>query len=107
MDEARPLAAPAAAEAERRRLTGMSANKANPAGWAALEEWLLPTVKTGEPVPAGTVGNSTWVARTYVAALTGGLAGHVVRFAKAHGLRKHRDLNQHSECIFDTVRMCV
>ncbi|MFE9886665.1 integrase [Streptomyces scopuliridis] len=76
-----------AAWAERRRLVAVAAaTKAAPAGWAALEEWLLPMARAGHPLPANSGKSEVQVATTYIAALTGSNRGQVSRFVKQHGL---------------------
>ncbi|MET9656798.1 integrase [Streptomyces sp. NPDC006510] len=76
-----------AAWAERRRLIAVAtATKASPAGWAALEEWLLPMARAGHPLPTSAERRETQVATTYIAALTGSNRGQVSRFVKQHGL---------------------
>ncbi|MEV6994558.1 integrase [Streptomyces sp. NPDC093228] len=72
---------------ERRRLIAVAtATKASPAGWAALEEWLLPMARAGHPLPASSEKREIQVATTYIAALTGSNRGQVSRFVKQHGL---------------------
>jgi hypothetical protein len=78
-----------AAWAERCRLVALAAaNKATPASWAALEEWLLPMARAGIPLPANSVKNEIRVARTYIAALTGASRGQVSRVVDRYGLAK-------------------
>ncbi|WP_030651368.1 MULTISPECIES: hypothetical protein [Streptomyces] len=76
-----------AAWAERRRLIAVAAaTRATPAGWAGLEEWLLPMARAGHPLPARSGKREIQVAATYIAALTGSNRGQVWRFVKQHGL---------------------
>lgn len=76
-----------AAWAERRRLIAVAAaTKASPAGWAALEEWLLPKARAGHPLPASSEKREIQMATTYIAALTGSNRGQVSRFVQQHGL---------------------
>ncbi|MEV0742968.1 integrase [Streptomyces sp. NPDC050549] len=75
-----------AAWAERRLVAVAAATKAAPAGWAALEEWLLPMARAGHPLPTNSGKSEIQVATTYIAALAGSNRGQVSRFVKQHGL---------------------
>ncbi|MEU9291751.1 integrase [Streptomyces sp. NPDC048275] len=76
-----------AAWAERRRLTSL----ATPAGGtpksrAALQEFLLPSIRSGGPLPTLRMHGRQRLASTYISALTGASFGQIDRFAREHRL---------------------
>lgn len=76
-----------AAAAERRRLTEVAQlNKGTPAARAALEDFLLPLVRSGGPLPATSGQGRPFLARTYVGAVTGASRWQVLQFSEQHGL---------------------
>lgn len=76
-----------AAWTERERLVASAAaTKANPEGWTALTEWLLPHARSGEGLPSVRMHGQRGLARTYVAARTGASLGQVDHFAQQNHL---------------------
>jgi integrase len=76
-----------AAWAERCRLfAAASANQATAESHAALEEFLLPRVRSGTPLPSLYRKGRSMLACTYIAALTGASTSQVNRFAAKHQL---------------------
>ncbi|WP_327172583.1 integrase [Streptomyces sp. NBC_01336] len=76
-----------AAWAERQRLMSVAAaNRASQEGWAALGEFLLPLIRSGDGPPTVRMHGRRRLARAYVSALTGASLGQVDRFAKQHRL---------------------
>ncbi|MGK5627972.1 hypothetical protein ACSNOD_05840 [Streptomyces sp. URMC 123] len=76
-----------AAWSERCRLfAAASANQATAKSQVALEEFLLPRVRSGTPLPSIRQKGRSTLARTYIAALTGVSTSRVNRFATKHQL---------------------
>ncbi|MFG1706481.1 hypothetical protein ACFLIM_25130 [Nonomuraea sp. M3C6] len=74
-----------AAWAERRRMfTVAEANQATPEGRAALAEFLMPRVRSGQALPAVRWQGQPRLARTYVSALTGASLRQVEWFNDHH-----------------------
>ncbi|WP_153483626.1 integrase [Streptomyces katsurahamanus] len=73
--------------AERRRLVDLAAaNEASPESHEALAKFVLPRIRSGEPLPAVGTSDQPRLARTYLAAVTGASFGQVSRFAQRHRL---------------------
>ncbi|GAA3084348.1 hypothetical protein GCM10017562_62600 [Streptomyces roseofulvus] len=76
-----------AASAERRRLLGLArTNQGTPATAAALEEFLLPLVRDGGPLPATAGAGRPLLARSYVGAVTGASRWQVLQFVEQYGV---------------------
>jgi hypothetical protein len=76
-----------AAWAENRRLTALAGSTpGSSAGRAALEEYLLPLIRSGSPLPTNEHRCTTMLARTYIAATTGASPAQLDRFGMQHGL---------------------
>ncbi|MEV3875026.1 integrase [Streptomyces sp. NPDC049906] len=74
--------------AEQRRLMAVAAsNSATAASRGALKEYLLPLVDTGAPLPAVHVKGRLYLARDYVAALTGAAHSQIERLVKLHNIQ--------------------
>jgi hypothetical protein len=87
-----------AAWAERRRLMDVAANNtATSASRAALKEFLLPLVSTGAQLPAVHVKGRLYLARDYVAALTGAAHNQIERLVKLHDIQ-HLVLERPGPC---------
>ncbi|MFJ9583399.1 integrase [Streptomyces acidicola] len=76
-----------AAWAEIRRLTALAAsNRATSTGWIALEALLLPSIRTGMPLPTTSLKGEAALARSYIAGITGASKGQIDRFNQKHNL---------------------
>ncbi|WP_329559179.1 integrase [Streptomyces uncialis] len=76
-----------AAWAEVRRLSQLAADTpSRPEGVVALDEFLLPLVRAGSPLPSVWHKGRQTLARTYIAGVTGASPHQVDRFRVRHGL---------------------
>ncbi|MEV8106229.1 integrase [Streptomyces sp. NPDC088135] len=76
-----------AAWTERQRMfTAAAANRASRESWAALEQLLLPRIRSGDGVPTVQLHGKRRFARTYVSALTGTSPNQIGRFIEQHQL---------------------
>ncbi|MFI5642338.1 integrase [Streptomyces goshikiensis] len=72
---------------ETQRLTATAAsNRSTPGGRAALEAFLAPLMRFGTPLPAFERGGSVFLARTYVAGMTGASLRQTKWLTKRHRL---------------------